>query len=158
MAKAAPRYVGGQAVLEGGMMRGDSSWAVAIRTPDGDVEVSVEDVARFTMVDCDACGGPLKPDVVYFGENVPKDRVDESYRWVDKAAALLVLGSSLHVYSGRRFVTRAAERGIPVAIVNQGPTKGDPLADIRVDAPLAEVLIEVAEMPAWEDEPIPARP
>lgn len=125
--------------------------------PDGDVEVSDEDVARFTMVDCEACGGPLKPDVVYFGENVPKDRVDESYRWVDEAAALLVLGSSLHVYSGRRFVVRAAERGIPVAIVNQGPTKGDDIADIRIDAPLAEVLVRVARVPAWEGVPDPAR-
>ncbi len=118
--------------------------------PDGDVEVSDGDVARFTMVDCETCSGPLKPDVVYFGENVPKDRVDESYRRVAEAAALLILGSSLHVYSGRRFVARAAELGIPVAIVNQGPTKGDPLADIRVEAPLAEVLIEVAERAAAE--------
>ncbi len=126
--------------------------------PDGDVDVSDDDVARFVMVDCEACGGPLKPDVVYFGENVPKDRVDESYRRVDECAALLVLGSSLQVYSGRRFVTRAAERGIPVAIVNQGPTKGDDLADVRVDAPLADVLIEAAGMPAGETEAIPAHP
>lgn len=125
--------------------------------PDGDVELSDEDVAGFTMVGCERCGGVLKPDVVYFGENVPRERVAESYRLVDRAAALMVLGSSLHVYSGRRFVTRAVERGIPVAIVNQGPTKSDALADIRIDAPLAEVLVEAASVPAWGSEPSPAR-
>lgn len=125
--------------------------------PDGDVELSDDDVARFVMVDCERCGGPLKPDVVYFGENVPKSRVDDSYRFVDHANALLVLGSSLHVYSGRRFVTRAAERGIPVAIVNQGPTRGDELADIRIDASLSEVLLELVSVPAWTGMPIPAR-
>jgi NAD-dependent SIR2 family protein deacetylase len=110
------------------------------RNPDGDVDLTAEQVATFTMVDCTECQGPLKPDVVYFGESVPKERVARSYEQVDAASALLVLGSSLHVYSGRRFVMRAAERGIPVAIVNIGPTRGDDLAAVRVDASVTEIL------------------
>lgn len=110
------------------------------RNPDGDVDLTAEQVASFRMVDCAACQGPLKPDVVYFGESVPKERVARSYESVDAASALLVLGSSLHVYSGRRFVMRAAERGIPVAIVNIGPTRGDDLASIRVEGSVSEVL------------------
>ena len=90
------------------------------------------------------CGGVLKPDVVYFGENVPRERVAEAYSWVDAASSLLVLGSSLHVFSGRRFVTRAASAGIPVAIVNQGPTRGDEVAEVRIDAPLGATLEEIA--------------
>jgi NAD-dependent SIR2 family protein deacetylase len=93
------------------------------------------------MVDCVPCGGgPLKPDVVFFGENVPRERVDRCFALVDAAGALLVLGSSLSVLSGFRFVRHAARHGIPVAIVNQGPTRGDPLADVRVDGPLGTVL------------------
>jgi NAD-dependent SIR2 family protein deacetylase len=82
----------------------------------------------------------VKPDVVFFGESVPKDRVAECYALVEDASALLVLGSSLTVMSGFRFVRRAAALGIPVAIVNQGPTRGDDLATLRVDAPLGELL------------------
>lgn len=111
-----------------------------VTNPDGDVELSDDDIHGFVMVPCERCGGVLKPDVVYFGENVPNARVTTAYAMVEEADALLVLGSSLHVYSGRRFVTRARERGLPIAIVNQGPTKGDDLADIRIDAPLGDVL------------------
>ena len=87
--------------------------------------------------DCLACGdGPLKPDVVFFGETVPRDRVDALLRAASsRPASLLVLGSSLTVMSGYRFVLRAAKLGIPVAIVNAGPTRGDAKADVRVDAP-----------------------
>ncbi len=111
--------------------------------PDGDVDLTDADVRRFTMVSCTRCGGVLKPDVVYFGETVPRDRVVDAYARVDHAQSLLVLGSSLHVYSGRRFVLRAVERGIPVAIVNQGPTRADDVADIRIDGSLGEVLVSV---------------
>jgi NAD-dependent SIR2 family protein deacetylase len=97
------------------------------------------------MVDCTACGGgPLKPDVVFFGETVPRDRVDTCFELVDDAGCLLVLGSSLTVMSGYRFVLRAAKAGIPVAIVNVGPTRGDAKADVRVDAPLGVVLPDLA--------------
>ena len=113
--------------------------------PDGDVELPEEALDGFVMVDCLACGGgPLKPDVVFFGETVPRDRVDHCFGLVNRAASLVVLGSSLTVMSGYRFVIHAARRGIPVAIVNAGPTRGDAKADVRVDAPLGAVLPELA--------------
>jgi NAD-dependent SIR2 family protein deacetylase len=113
--------------------------------PDGDVELPEEALDGFVMVDCLACGGgPLKPDVVFFGETVPRDRVDHCFGLVDQARSLLVLGSSLTVMSGYRFVIHAAKRGIPVAIVNSGPTRGDAKADLKVDAPLGAVLPELA--------------
>ncbi|WP_104431582.1 NAD-dependent protein deacetylase [Kineococcus xinjiangensis] len=109
--------------------------------PDGDADLSDEQVAGFRMVGCPRCGADaLKADVVFFGETVPRDRVEESFAMVDAARSVLVLGSSLTVMSGYRFVLHAAKRGIPVAIVNQGPTRGDAKADVRVDAPLGEVL------------------
>jgi NAD-dependent SIR2 family protein deacetylase len=112
--------------------------------PDGDVELPDEALDGFVMVDCLACGGgPLKPDVVFFGETVPRDRVDRCFGLVDQARSLLVLGSSLTVMSGYRFVIRAAKRGIPVVIVNSGPTRGDAKADLKVDAPLGIVLPEL---------------
>ncbi|MDP2315521.1 MAG: NAD-dependent protein deacetylase [Pseudomonadota bacterium] len=106
--------------------------------PDGDAELTAVD--GFRVADCLACGGVLKPRVVFFGENVPRPTVDAAFAQVDAAEALLVVGTSLTVYSGLRFVRRAAERGIPVAICNLGPTRGDPLATLRVDAPLGVVL------------------
>jgi NAD-dependent SIR2 family protein deacetylase len=113
--------------------------------PDGDVELPEEALDGFVMVDCLACGGgPLKPDVVFFGETVPRDRVDRCFELVDRASSLVVLGSSLTVMSGYRFVIHAAKRGIPVAIVNAGATRGDAKADVRLDAPLGAVLPELA--------------
>ena len=111
--------------------------AVAVK-PDGDVDV--EDTSGFRVVDCRLCGGLLKPDVVFFGEPVPRERVDRCFSLVDAASSLLVLGSSLTVMSGYRFVLRAARAGIPVAIVNQGPTRGDVHADLRLDEPLGPCL------------------
>jgi NAD-dependent SIR2 family protein deacetylase len=116
--------------------------------PDGDVELPDAALDRFTMVPCLMCGGgPLKPDVVFFGETVPRDRVDECFGLVDGAKTLLVLGSSLTVMSGYRFVLRASARGIPVAIVNQGPTRGDKHATVRLDAPLGDVLPKLVSSP-----------
>lgn len=111
--------------------------------PDGDVELDDAELDGFVVVDCDSCGGMLKPDVVYFGETVPADRVARSFELVTAARTLLVLGSSLTVMSGRRFVLRAAKEGIRVAIVNQGVTRGEPYAGLIVDAPLGEVLPEL---------------
>ncbi len=108
--------------------------------PDGDVDLAEHELAGFTPVDCRACGGVLKPDVVFFGETVPADRVARCFALVEAAGALVVLGSSLTVMSGYRFVLRARKVGLPVAIVNAGPTRGDALADVRVDAPLGRVL------------------
>jgi NAD-dependent SIR2 family protein deacetylase len=114
---------------------------VARINPDGDVEIPDAELARFRMVPCAACAGDLvKPDVVFFGDSVPRERVQLCFELVDAARALLVVGSSLTVMSGFRFVRRAAARGIPVAIVNQGRTRGDHLAGVRIDAPLGTVL------------------
>ena len=108
--------------------------------PDGDVVLPDERIADFRVVDCRMCGGVLKPDVVFFGETVPRDRFARGLALVRESAALLVLGSSLTVGSGYRFVTAAAHAGVPVAIVNRGPTRGDRHAALKLDAPLAAVL------------------
>jgi len=113
--------------------------------PDGDAELPDEVLDGFVMVGCLVCGeNALKPDVVFFGETVPRDRVGRCFDLVDAAGSLLVLGSSLAVMSGYRFVLRAAKLGIPVAIVNVGPTRGDAKADVRLDAPLGQVLPTLA--------------
>jgi NAD-dependent SIR2 family protein deacetylase len=115
--------------------------------PDGDVDLSDQEIERFRMVECTACdGGPLNPDVVFFGETVPAERVQECFALVEKARMLLVLGSSLAVMSGRRFVIRAAKLGIPVVIVNQGPTRGDTYSALTIDAPLGVVLSELVRL------------
>jgi NAD-dependent SIR2 family protein deacetylase len=112
--------------------------------PDGDVELADDLVRGFRLVACADCGtGVLKPDVVFFGENVPRPRVDACCRLLDDASALLVLGSSLTVMSGLRFVRYAAKAGKPVLIVNRGATRGDPHAAVRVDLPLGHALTEV---------------
>ncbi len=108
--------------------------------PDGDVDLPESDLDAFRTVDCDACGGVLKPDVVFFGETVPADRVATCFAMVEAARSLLVLGSSLTVMSGYRFVLHAVKLGTPVGIVNAGPTRGDAKAQVRVDAQLGQVL------------------
>ena len=129
-------------------VNGELESAVAALNPDGDVELADERVASFVLVGCVCCGSDLlKPDVVFFGENVPKPRVQRCYELVTQASSLLVLGSSLAVMSGLRFVHRAAADGIPVAIVNQGATRGDEHADIKLDGPLGPTLSELASSP-----------
>lgn len=108
--------------------------------PDGDAVLGPGETEAFRVVDCERCGGLLKPDVIFFGENVPPPRVRDCYALTDRAGALLVLGSSLTVLSGYRFVRHAARRGVPVAIVNQGATRGDEHALTRIDAPLGATL------------------
>lgn len=120
-------------------LRGRPSTGGFDGAPDGDAELPPALIATFRVVAC-ACGGPWKPDVVFFGDNVPRAVVDAAWALFGEAAALLVVGSSLTVWSGYRFVRRAAEQGVPVAIVNLGPTRGDALATLKLDAPLAEVL------------------
>jgi NAD-dependent SIR2 family protein deacetylase len=114
--------------------------------PDGDVELPEEQLTGFRVVDCPICGGLVKPDVVFFGETVPAPRVRACFDLVESARLLLVLGSSLTVMSGRRFVLRAAKLGIPVAIVNRGPTRGDGYAALTIDATLGAVLPELADL------------
>jgi NAD-dependent SIR2 family protein deacetylase len=119
--------------------------AVLAVNPDGDVELSDEETRQFQIIDCTVCtDGMLKPDVVFFGESVPRDRVQACFAMVERSKSLLVLGSSLTVMSGRRFVLRAVKRGIPVAIVNQGITRSDDVASVTVNAALGEVLPAVA--------------
>jgi NAD-dependent SIR2 family protein deacetylase len=109
-------------------------------SPDGDAVLTGDAVTAFRVVGCTACGGLLKPDVVFFGENVPPGRVAECYDLTSGAGPLLVLGSSLTVMSGYRFVRHAASLGIPVVIVNDGPTRGDGLATARLHGPLGAIL------------------
>jgi len=114
--------------------------------PDADADVS--DTEGFVVAACEICGGMLKPDFVYFGENVPKDRVAAAYALVDAAAVLLVAGSSLTVMSGLRFVRHAAKQNKPVVIINRGRTRGDDLATVKVEAGTSESLQALsAELP-----------
>ncbi len=112
--------------------------------PDGDAELPDDLVADFVVVPCDACGGVLMPDVVFFGGSVPRPTLDAAWEAFDRADALLVVGSSLTVFSGYRFVRRAAERGMPIAIINRGPTRGDPHATLLVDAQAGQALPALA--------------
>ncbi len=113
--------------------------------PDGDVDL--DETAGFVVPGCAACGGILKPDVVFFGENVPPPRVERCYAAVDALAGtggtLLVAGSSLTVMSGLRFVRRAARAGVPVVIVNRGQTRGDELATVKLDLGCSEFLTDL---------------
>ena len=106
--------------------------------PDGDAVV--DDWSDFLLADCRVCGGVLKPDVVFFGETVPRERVDQAYALVDAADVLVVLGSSLTVMSGFRFVRHNARAGRDVVIVNRGTTRGDDLATLKLEAGVTETL------------------
>jgi NAD-dependent SIR2 family protein deacetylase len=115
--------------------------------PDGDAVV--EDWRGFRLVGCACCGGPLKPDVVFFGESVPKPRVEHAYALVDRAEVLVVLGSSLTVMSGLRFVRHQTKRGRPTVIVNRGATRGDDLAALKLEEGCSEVLGALADRLCW---------
>jgi len=111
--------------------------------PDGDAELPDWALESFRVPDCVACGGTLKPAVVFFGENVPGETVDEAWRLFAEGEVLLIVGSSLTVYSGRRFVYGAQRAGIPIAIVNLGQTRADEAAVVRVEGRLGTVLPEL---------------
>lgn len=113
--------------------------------PDGDADVGDDAYSEFVVPRCERCEGTLKPDVVFFGENVPKARVEECWKMVDRADVLLVVGSSLTVYSGRRFVYGALERQLPIAVLNLGPTRADDVAAAKVEARLGEVMPRLVE-------------
>jgi len=135
-----------EAANPGFVERAEAVGGIAV-APDADAVVG--DTTSFQTTDCGYCGGILKPDIVYFGENVPKARVDEAYSLVDGADALLVAGSSLTVYSGYRFVRHAAARGIPIAIINRGRTRGDDVATVKIDNGCSPMLALLAdELPA----------
>ncbi|MFE9461765.1 NAD-dependent protein deacetylase [Streptomyces californicus] len=117
----------------------------AAMNPDGDADLTDEQVGDFTVVPCVVCGGILKPDVVFFGEAVPPERVERCRALVREADSLLVLGSSLTVMSGLRFVRQAADAGTPVLIVNRDATRGDRHAVTRVALPLGPALTAAAD-------------
>ncbi|MBW5484645.1 NAD-dependent protein deacetylase [Streptomyces bambusae] len=117
----------------------------AAMNPDGDADLTDGQVGDFRLVPCTICGGILKPDVVFFGESVPPQRVEHCRGLVREATALLVLGSSLTVMSGLRFVRQAAQAGKPVFIVNQDATRGDRHAVTRIALPLGSALTAVAD-------------
>jgi NAD-dependent SIR2 family protein deacetylase len=118
--------------------------AQAEQAPDGDSELSADWLSDFRVANCLACDGVLKPNVVFFGESVPQHTVSEAFSIVDAADALLVVGSSLTVYSGYRFVQRAHARGQAIALINMGETRADPIADVRVERKIGEVLPALA--------------
>jgi len=126
--------------------------SAALINPDGDAvlaERAAKGSESFRVADCLSCQGVLKPDVVFFGENVPRSRVEACYALVERAGSLVVLGSSLTVMSGLRYVRHAAKLQLPVVIVNQGPTRGDAYAAATLDAPLGKAL--TALVAALED-------
>jgi NAD-dependent SIR2 family protein deacetylase len=90
------------------------------------------DFSRFEVPNCSACGGVLKPDVVFYGESVPRERVATAMQGVREADAMLVVGTSLMVYSGYRFAREAAAAGLPIATVNLGRTRADDLISLKV--------------------------
>jgi NAD-dependent SIR2 family protein deacetylase len=112
----------------------------ALEAPDGDALLDGIDFAPFVVPACDACGGLLKPDVVFFGEHVPIERVQQAFSSLEAADAMLVIGSSLMVYSGFRFARAAAEAGKPIAAVNLGRTRADELLTLKVAEGCAEAL------------------
>ncbi|MGX9792511.1 NAD-dependent protein deacetylase [Mycobacterium sp. MMS18-G62] len=135
-----------EAANPGFVERAEAVGGIAV-APDADAVVG--DTTSFRIVDCLECGGMLKPDIVYFGESVPKDRVEQAYSLVDEADALLVAGSSLTVYSGYRFVRHAAAHGLPIAIINRGRSRGDDLSTVKIDNGCSEMLALLAdELPA----------
>jgi NAD-dependent SIR2 family protein deacetylase len=127
--------------LQVSMAAANPGWqARSAAAPDGDADVDAAAIASFTPPHCDRCGGLLKPDVVFFGENVPGPRYEAAREALASADALLVAGSSLMVYSGFRFVRQAYEAGLPIAIVNRGRTRGDELAELKVEGDVGTIL------------------
>jgi NAD-dependent SIR2 family protein deacetylase len=130
-----------RADVQTAMAAANPDWhAVTVTAPDGDADIDPDLIASFAAPRCTACGGQLKPDVVFFGENVPRERVDDAREALARADALLVAGSSLMVYSGFRFVRQAHETGVPIAIVNRGRTRGDELAEFKVEGDIGALL------------------
>ena len=111
-----------------------------IAAPDGDVLLSDELVKDFHVPSCDKCGGVLKPDVVFFGDSVPRDRVSFVHERLRESDAVLALGSSLQVYSAYRFILAANEQRLPLAIVNIGATRADNLATLRIHSKIGDIV------------------
>ena len=133
------------------LIDGNRAWAASLAegsiesAPDGDAELPAWAMESFAVPACEACGGVIKPDVVFFGENVPAETVADAWRLFDDGDVLLIAGSSLTVYSGRRFVYRAQEQGVPIGVLNLGPTRADEMAAAKVEGRLGDVLPRLAE-------------
>ena len=139
-----------RADLQRRLVERNPAWAalVADTAPDGDADLEGRDFDAIDVPECEACGGVLKPDVVFFGENVPQERVRTAMDHLQQADAMLVVGSSLMVWSGFRFVHAAVREGIPVGAVNLGRTRGDDLLRFRVAAPCGPALSFLLEAAA----------
>jgi NAD-dependent SIR2 family protein deacetylase len=131
-----------RAALQARLAEANPDWVHldATTAPDGDADLDGHDFTRFTVPACDSCGGMLKPDVVFFGENVPRDRAVRAGEALKASDAMLVVGSSLMVYSGFRFARMAHEAGIPLAILNRGRTRADELAGLKIEDEAGAVL------------------
>jgi NAD-dependent SIR2 family protein deacetylase len=131
-----------RAALQARLLARNPDWQDldAKTAPDGDADLENVDFTAFSVPECERCGGVLKPDVVFFGESVPRDRVERSMQALEQAEGMLVVGSSLMVYSGYRFAQAAAELGKPIAAVNLGRTRADELLTLKVTAPCASAL------------------
>ncbi len=130
-----------RADVQNAMAASNPEWtAAAVTAPDGDADIDAALIDAFIVPRCTACGGLLKPDVVFFGENVPDARYGDARDALADAEALLVAGSSLMVYSGFRFVRQAHDAGLPIAIVNRGYTRGDEFAELKVEGDVGAIL------------------
>jgi NAD-dependent SIR2 family protein deacetylase len=134
-----------RAELQRHLLLSNPAWAEihGAVAPDGDVDLEGRDYSAFIVPDCPKCGGILKPDVVFFGESVPRERVDRAFEGVKNSDALLVVGSSLMVYSGFRFAEAAAAAGKPIVAVNLGRTRADHLLALKINEACEEVLSAV---------------
>jgi len=124
------------------MRNANTSWTAHATSiaPDGDADLPDHVIDSFNVPSCAQCGGVLKPNVVFFGDNVPRPVVERAYSWIDAAEALLVAGTSLAVFSGYRFLVRAKDRRIPIAIINRGPVRGEEHALLKLEASTGETL------------------
>jgi NAD-dependent SIR2 family protein deacetylase len=138
------RQVSPRAALQRELAELNPEWAArpAAIAPDGDADPGNADYTNFRVPAC-RCGGVLKPDVVFFGENVPKERVERALLALTNARALLVVGSSLMVFSGYRFVRAAERSGLPIAVVNRGHTRADGAAALKLDGDAGQILSAV---------------
>ena len=133
---------GSRADYQTRLQRSNPGWRAATKSiaPDGDAKISVDNFGSFNVPGCATCGGIVKPDVVFFGEAIPASRASNAKRLLEESDALLVVGSSLMVFSGYRFARLADESGKPIAIVNRGTTRADALATHKMTANCAELL------------------
>lgn len=135
--------------LQSRLLEANPQWGsiAAASAPDGDADLDHVDTSGFEVPACLDCGGLIKPDVVFFGENVPRGRVGRAIDALERSDALLVVGSSLMVYSGFRFARLAHERGLPIAILTRGLTRADALAAMKLEADCADVLEASLRLP-----------